>query len=80
MLPVHDPRAADAVREIAHEDLVRALAAGTILLLDVLPEESFASGHIPGARSLPLADLARRAPEVVPDRKARVATYCGGFT
>ncbi len=30
--------------------------------------------------SLPLAELPNRAAEVVPDRKARVATYCGGFT
>lgn len=80
MLPTHVPGDANAVREIAHDDLARALAAGTIVLLDVLPEESFAAGHVPGARSLPLAELPRRAAEVVPDRKARVATYCGGFT
>mgnify|MGYP003598214680 CR=1 FL=1 len=80
MLPVHAPEAADEVREIAHDDLVRALGAGTIVLLDVLPDESWVAGHIPGARSLPLAELPNRAAEVVPDRKARVATYCGGFT
>ncbi|MFN7986785.1 MAG: rhodanese-like domain-containing protein [Thermoanaerobaculia bacterium] len=80
MLPVHAPEEADAVREIPHDDLVRALGAGTIVLLDVLPDESYVEGHIPGARSLPLVELPRRAAEVVPDRKARVATYCGGFT
>ena len=80
MLPVLAPDSADSVREIAHDDLVRALRAGTIVLLDVLPEESFAAGHIPGSRSLPLAELPRRAAEIVPDRKSRIATYCGGFT
>jgi rhodanese-related sulfurtransferase len=36
--------------------------------------------HIPGAINLPVVDLARRSPELLPDRGARIVTYCGGPT
>jgi rhodanese-related sulfurtransferase len=53
---------------------------GRIVLLDVLSPESFAALHIPGAINLPVADLARGAPEVLPDRHADIVAYCGGPT
>ena len=79
-LPVHPEETAAAVAEISHEDLVTALSAGSVLLVDVLARESFLSGHVPGARSLPLADLPRRAREVLPDLRTPVVAYCGGWT
>jgi rhodanese-related sulfurtransferase len=36
--------------------------------------------HIPGAINLPVAEIPRRAPEVLPDRAASIVTYCGGPT
>jgi hypothetical protein len=30
--------------------------------------------------NLPVVDIARGAPEVLPDRRARIVTYCGGPT
>ena len=60
MLPVHDPRAADAVREIAHEDLVRALAAGTIVISDRYDHSSLAYQGI-GAERAWITTLNRRA-------------------
>ena len=68
------------IPELSREDLVRGLRAGRITLVDVLSPESFAAMHIPGAISLPVVDLARRAAEVLPDRAAAVVTYCGGPT
>jgi len=68
------------VPELPREDLIRGLRAGRITLVDVLSPESFAAMHIPGAISLPVVDLARRAAEVLPDRAAAVVTYCGGPT
>ena len=61
-------------------ELIDALRAGTITLVDVLSPESFAAMHIPGAINLPVADIPRCAPELLPDRRARIVTYCGGPT
>jgi rhodanese-related sulfurtransferase len=68
------------VPEILREELLRALRARRITLVDVLSPESFAAMHIPGAINLPVADLARRAGELLPDRRAPIVTYCGGPT
>ena len=68
------------VPELSREDLIRGLRAGRITLVDVLSPESFAAMHIPGAISLPVVDLARRAADVLRDRAAAVVTYCGGPT
>ena len=61
-------------------ELIGALGSGRIALVDVLSPESFAVRHIPGAINLPVAEIPRRAPDVLPDRRARVVTYCGGPT
>jgi rhodanese-related sulfurtransferase len=68
------------VPTVSREELIGELRAGRIALVDVLSPESFAAMHIPGAINLPVADVARRAPEVLPDRRAPIVTYCGGPT
>ena len=66
--------------ELSRAELVEELRRGRITLVDVLSPESFAANHIPGAINLPVVDLARRAGEALPDRRARIVTYCGGPT
>ena len=51
----------------------------SVILTGVSPE-SFAAMHIPGAVNLPVVELARRAADTLPDRHARIVTYCGGPT
>jgi rhodanese-related sulfurtransferase len=72
--------ASEHVSAISRDEVVAGLRSGQITLVDVLSPESFASRHIPGAINLPVADIARRAPELLPDRRARIVTYCGGPT
>jgi len=66
--------------EISREEIVAGLRNGTLTLVDVLPAESYRSGHIPGAISLPVGEIERRAAQVLPDREREIAVYCGGFT
>jgi rhodanese-related sulfurtransferase len=66
----------DALEPIAPGELRRRLESGDITLIDVRPADEFASGHIPGALSVPVAELADRAHEL-PKRKEIVA-YCRG--
>jgi rhodanese-related sulfurtransferase len=66
----------DTLEPIAPEELRRRLNAGDVTLIDVRPGDEFAAGHIPGALSVPVAELAGRLREL-PKRKEVVA-YCRG--
>ena len=47
------------------------------LVLDLRPAEDFAKGHILGAKSLPLAELERRAGELDKHKARPVIVHCG---
>jgi rhodanese-related sulfurtransferase len=70
----------DAVTSVSRDELIGALRRQNVVLIDVLSPESFAAAHIPGALNLPLAEIARRARELVPDLQATIVVYCGGPT
>jgi rhodanese-related sulfurtransferase len=56
------------------EHVKRFLDAGEpVVLLDVRRTEAFRAAHLPGARSVPLAELDRRLPEI--PRSGRVVLY-----
>lgn len=61
---------------VSGKELLERVRRGEAVLLDVRPAEEFDAGHIPGALSVPLADLKRRLAEL-PKRREIVA-YCRG--
>src|SRR5258708_692358 len=66
----------DSLEPVSREALVTRLDDGSVLLLDVRPEDEFALGHLPGALNIPFADLERRLAELPPH--AKVVAYCRG--
>jgi rhodanese-related sulfurtransferase len=65
---------------VSRDELIGALRAKRVTLVDVLSPASFSANHIPGAINVPVADIARRAADVLPDKNAPIVTYCGGPT
>jgi rhodanese-related sulfurtransferase/DNA-binding transcriptional ArsR family regulator len=65
-----------ALEPVDNEELVRRVRGGEVTLIDVRPREEYLAGHLPGAVSLPLADLPHRVKEL-PKRRDVVA-YCRG--
>ncbi|MFI6865847.1 ArsR/SmtB family transcription factor [Nocardia sp. NPDC050406] len=61
---------------ISRDELLRRRAAGEVVLIDVRPHEEYAAGHIPGAISVPLSELALRLAELPADRE--IVAYCRG--
>jgi rhodanese-related sulfurtransferase len=57
-------------------ELAARMRDGAVIVVDVRPPEEYAAGHLPGALSIPLADLERRLSSL-PKRKEVVA-YCRG--
>ncbi|MGH2557941.1 MAG: ArsR/SmtB family transcription factor, partial [Thermomicrobiales bacterium] len=56
--------------------LLRRLHDEDVVVLDVRPAEEYRAGHIPGAHSIPVAELARRLDELPPGHE--VIAYCRG--
>ncbi len=67
-----------AVRETSVDDLAAARDAGEVTLIDVRNPDEYAEGHIPGARLIPLPELADRLAEVRTDRPVHVVCQSGG--
>lgn len=61
---------------ITQEELIRRLDAGEVTLIDVRPHEEYLAGHIPGAISVPLVELADRLGELPADHD--IVAYCRG--
>lgn len=76
----------DAVRQLSantHEwvesdrqELLRKAKSGDIVVIDVRPEVEYLAGHLPFARSIPLAELNNQLDKLPKDRP--VVAYCRG--
>lgn len=63
-------------RTITRDEVQAGLDAGTITLVDALPESYYSQQHLPGALNLVAEDVEARAGLLLPDRHAAVVTYC----
>jgi rhodanese-related sulfurtransferase len=61
---------------ISRADLVRRLADGDAILLDVRPALEYQHGHIAGARSIPIEQMGTQVRELDPARE--IVAYCRG--
>jgi rhodanese-related sulfurtransferase/DNA-binding MarR family transcriptional regulator len=66
----------DGAPEITQDELRLRAEAGGLLLLDVRPLEEYLAGHIPGAVSIPVDELADRLGEL--PENTDVVVYCRG--
>ncbi|MBN3932333.1 metalloregulator ArsR/SmtB family transcription factor [Streptomyces verrucosisporus] len=66
----------EAGREVTREELLARVESGDVVVLDVRPAQEYAAGHIPGAISVPVGELAERVGEL-PDG-VEVVAYCRG--
>ncbi len=66
----------DALEPITLHDLRRRMREGDVTVIDVRPEAEYRAGHIPGAISVPVAELKRRLAEI--PKRREVVAYCRG--
>lgn len=65
---------------ISREEVLGRLQDPALLLLNVMPKEAFAAGHIPRSINLPVAEIEKCARQVLPDMTREIAVYCAGPT
>jgi rhodanese-related sulfurtransferase len=69
-------RERETLSQCRGQELLARVRAGTVLLVDLRPEDEFAQDHLPGACSIPFAELSRRMAELPDDRE--IVAYCRG--
>lgn len=66
----------DGLEPVPRPELLRRIKRGDVVVLDVRPAAEFQAGHVAGARSIPVSELARRLKEV--PKSKEVVAYCRG--
>jgi rhodanese-related sulfurtransferase len=66
----------DGLAPIDRASLLARARRGEVVVLDVRPADEYAAGHLPGARSIPVAELERRIASLPKDRE--IVAYCRG--
>ena len=66
----------DQLQGVDRREVLKRALSGDVIVLDVRPAEEFASGHLPHARSLPLAELRKKLAGLPKDTP--VVAYCRG--
>ena len=64
------------LEQISRDELARRIDAGDVLVIDVRPTAEYTAGHIAGARSIPIEELARRLRTLPND--VEIVAYCRG--
>ena len=60
----------------SRNELLRKAKKGEVVVIDVRPENEYAAGHLPFARSLPLSELKNRLAEL--SKNKPIVAYCRG--
>lgn len=68
--------APNALSSESRHSLLAKARSGDIVVIDVRPEPEFAAGHLPYARSMPLAELEKRLADLPVDKE--IVAYCRG--
>ena len=66
----------DRLTQLGRKELMAQAKRGDVIVIDVRPREEYDTAHLPYARSLPLAELAKRLAEL--PRGAEIVAYCRG--
>ncbi|MCH8621153.1 rhodanese-like domain-containing protein [Undibacterium sp. TS12] len=72
LLPVLQRRGA----KVSHFQATQYMNQGKTLVLDVRSAEEFATGHLPNAKNIPLAELGDRVKELEKSKSNVVITVC----
>jgi ArsR family transcriptional regulator len=66
----------DGMEPVSKDELLARMRDGLVTVLDVRPDDEFASGHLPGAINIPLPELRKRLAEFASGQE--IVAYCRG--
>jgi rhodanese-related sulfurtransferase len=79
--PASNPEEArDRSAAVTREEILARLDDPALLLVNVMPKETFDDGHIPRSINLPLSEIGTKARQLFADLGRELVIYCGGPT
>ncbi len=66
----------NGLEPVPRSELLRRIRRGDVVVLDVRPAVEFKTGHVAGARSIPVGELSRRLKDV--PKSKEIVAYCRG--
>jgi rhodanese-like protein len=67
-------------RSYTREEIRGRLGDSGLVIANVLPRAAYEGARIPGSISLPVDEIPRLAPVLLPDLDREIVVYCGGPT
>jgi len=65
---------------ISLDEIAARLEDRALVILNVMPKETYADGHIPGSVNLPVAEIEAKARKLISNLAQEIAVYCAGPT
>ncbi|HTN73219.1 MAG TPA: rhodanese-like domain-containing protein [Methylomirabilota bacterium] len=65
---------------ISRDEILSRLQDPAFMLVNVMPKETFDAGHIPHSINLPVAEIEKKARQVLPLLDREITVYCMGST
>ena len=69
-----------AHRSYTREEIRGRLSDPALVIANVLPRAAYEEARIPGSISLPVDEIPRLAPQLLPEVDREIVVYCGGPT
>ena len=73
-------KAASEPSTISRDELLARLEDRALVIVNVMPKETFVEGHIPGSINLPVAEIEAKAKQSISNPSQEIAIYCAGAT
>ena len=71
---------ASELRTISREEIMARLQDRALVIVNVMPKETYADGHIAGSTNLPVAEIETKARALISNLAQEMAVYCAGPT
>ena len=65
---------------ISRDEILARLKDGALVIVNVMPRETYEEGHIPGSINLPVAEIEAKARQLISNSSQEIAIYCAGPT
>jgi rhodanese-related sulfurtransferase len=65
---------------ISRDELLARLEDRALVIVNVMPRQTYEEGHIPGSINLPVAEIEAKARQLISNSSQEIAIYCAGPT